>query len=85
MHRLIVRHAKQVVTVCQNGETLLKGSAMNNVCVLEEGPTSIVINNNGLIEDIGDDETITRKYGNKTFEEEIDASGMCVVPGKKLD
>ena len=85
MYRLIVRHAKQVVTVCQNGEMLLKGSAMNNICILEGGPTSIVINNNGLIEDIGDDETMARKYGEKTFEKEIDASGMCVVPGKKLD
>lgn len=80
MHRLLVRHAKQVVTVCENGEEILKGKAMNNVCVLD-GKTSIVINNEGLIDDIGEDEAIMKKYSSKMFEKEIDATDMCVIPG----
>lgn len=83
MHRLLLRHAKQVVTVCQNGEKILKGKAMNCVCILE-GATSIVVNADGLIEDIGEDEIIMEKYGDKAFEKVIDASDMCVIPGSTV-
>lgn len=36
----------------------------------------------GNIYDIGPEPEITKKYINATFENVIDASGKCVVPGK---
>ena len=80
MHRLLVKHAKQVVTVCKNGETLLKGAAMNDVSILD-GPINIVVDENGNIDYIGEDDDISQKFGDAEFERVLDASGMCVVPG----
>lgn len=47
----------------------------------EDGGVSIVVNA-GKIEYIALDRIIDQKYENCTFVEEIDASGMCVLPGK---
>lgn len=46
----------------------------------EDGGVSIVVNA-GKIECIALDRIIDQKYENCTFVEEIDASGMCVLPG----
>ena len=43
---------------------------------------SIVVDNAGKIECIDFDEKVDQAYHDRTFEEEIDASGMCVLPGK---
>ena len=80
---LIIRHARQIVAVCQNGERVLKGNEMNNVVVLQgngEG-LSIVVDGNGKIECIDHDGVIMQKFKSSAFEAEIDASGMSVVPG----
>ena len=47
----------------------------------EDGGVSIVVNA-GKIECIALDRIIDQKYENCTFVEEIDASGMCVLPSK---
>ena len=78
MHRLLIKHARQVVTVCKNGETLLKGGNMNEVCILN-GPVSIVVNCDGNIGYIGEDTVET--IGDKEFERIVDATDCCVVPG----
>lgn len=83
MTRLIIRHAKQVVLVCKNGERVLKGEAMKTVAVLdsEEGAGVSVVANDGKIECIDHDSVIGNKYHGQTFDTEIDATGMCVLPG----
>lgn len=82
---LIIRHARQVVAVCQNGERVLKGNAMKNVAVLqgdgEEG-LSVVVDEQGKIECIDSDRKIEQKFKNSKFAAEIDASGMSVIPGR---
>ena len=85
MYNLRIRHAKQVVLVCNNKERILKGESMKKLAVLEggqNGGVSIVVNNAGKIECIDLDSKIDQNYQNCTFIEEIDASGMCVLPGK---
>ena len=47
----------------------------------EDGGVSVVVNA-GKIEYIALDRIIDQKYENCSFVEEIDASGMCVLPGK---
>ena len=85
MHSLRIHHAKQVVLVCNNEERLLMGKAMKNLAILEGGlerGVSIVVNNAGKIECVDFDDKVDQDYPNCTYEEEVDASGMCVVPGK---
>jgi len=85
MYSLRIRHAKQVVLVCNKKERLLTGEAMKNLAIFEGGldrGVSIVVNNAGKIECIDFDDKIDQEYPNCTFEEEVDASGMCAVPGK---
>lgn len=85
MYSLRIHHAKQVVLVCNNNERLLTGEAMKRLAILEGGlerGVSIVVNNAGKIECVDFDDKVDQDYHNCTFEEEVDASGMCVVPGK---
>ena len=85
MYNLRIRHAKQVVLICNNNERILTGESMGKVAVLEggqDGGVSIVVNNAGKIECIDVDRKIDQSYQNCTFVEEIDASGMCVLPGE---
>ncbi|XP_031571789.1 probable imidazolonepropionase [Actinia tenebrosa] len=83
MSRLIIRHAKQVVMVCKNGERILKGEAMKEIAVFNSTDAQgvSVVANEGRIECIDWDESVEKKYGDCTFDTEIDASGMCVLPG----
>ena len=58
---------------------------MGKLAILEggqDGGVSVVVNNAGKIECIDLDDRIDQNYQNCTFVEEIDASGMCVLPGK---
>lgn len=85
MYNLRIRHAKQVVLVCNNRERILTGESMKKLAIVEGGQdrgVSIVVNNAGKIECIDFDDKIDQEYHNCTFVEEIDASGMCVLPGK---
>jgi hypothetical protein len=79
----LIKHARQVVTVCKNGETLLKGAAMNDVCVLN-GPVSVVINCDGHIGYIGKDTEVSQKFEEKEFERIVDATDCCVIPGRNI-
>lgn len=84
MHSLRIRHARQVVLVCNNKERILTGDSMKKLAIVEggeDGGVSIVVNA-GKIECIALDRIIDQKYENCTFVEEIDASGMCVLPGE---
>ena len=84
MHRLLIKRARQVVTVCKNGETMLKGSAMNNISILN-GPVSIVVNCDGNIEFIGEDTLVSQKFEKGEFERIVDATDCCIIPGTYLN
>ncbi|XP_015780717.1 PREDICTED: probable imidazolonepropionase [Acropora digitifera] len=84
MYKLRIRHARQVVLVCNNRERILIGKSMRKLAIVEagqEGGVSVVVNNAGKIECIDQDEIINQNYKNCSYEEEINATGMCVLPG----
>ncbi|KAK2571477.1 putative imidazolonepropionase [Acropora cervicornis] len=84
MYKLRIRHARQVVLVCNNRERILIGKSMRKLAIVEagqEGGVSVVVNNAGKIECVDQDEIINQNYKNCSYEEEIDATGMCVLPG----
>ncbi|PWA30223.1 hypothetical protein CCH79_00014922 [Gambusia affinis] len=78
-HRLLVKNAKQVVLICNNGEKFLTRHGMNNLRVIENA--SIVVGSDGLIKAVGPAETISARYSESSFDNVIDAAGMCVLPG----
>ncbi|KAG7225563.1 hypothetical protein INR49_004969 [Caranx melampygus] len=78
-HRLLVKNAKQLVLICSRGEKYLTKHGMQNLCVIENG--SVVIGSDGLIKAVGAAETIRAQFSGATFDEVIDATGMCVLPG----
>ena len=86
MHKLIVRHAKQVVQVCGNQEHMLCGEQTKNIVIFGEDSedVSLVVDKDGKIEDIGNDDVISKKYTGCQFEKEIDANGKCVLPGMMI-
>lgn len=90
MYRLIVRHAKQVVQVCGNSELMLCGDQMKSIVILQQQEEykevstdgfSLIVDHTGHIVDIGKDKDIEAKYKSVKFQQEIDASGKCILPG----
>ncbi|GFQ82279.1 putative imidazolonepropionase [Trichonephila clavata] len=84
-YKLLIHSAKQIVQVVKNGERVVVGKALNNVAVLEKEENSsglsIVVSSDGLINDIGTDEEIHEKYKAAQFENKINATGKCILPG----
>ncbi|CAK8688991.1 unnamed protein product [Clavelina lepadiformis] len=83
--KLLIKHAEQIVQVCANNEDMLVGEAMKNIAVMkpEEGTSglSLVIDREGNIADFGTDAKLEAKYANWSFENVLDASGCCLLPG----
>ncbi|CAH7326869.1 probable imidazolonepropionase [Phodopus roborovskii] len=78
-HRLLLENARQVVLVCAQGERFLAGPALRSLAVLEGA--SLVVGTDGFIKAIGPADVIQRQFSGETFEERIDCSGKCVLPG----
>ncbi|XP_034382410.1 probable imidazolonepropionase [Cyclopterus lumpus] len=78
-YRLLVKNAQQVVLICSDGEKFITKHGMQNLCVIENG--SVVIGRDGLIKAVGPAETIGAQYSGSSFDNVIDAAGMCVLPG----
>ena len=81
---LRIRRASQIVMVCSSGERVLKGTAMKKLAILEATPTralSVAVNKDGLIAALGFDDEVDKLLAGCQYETEIDASGMCVLPG----
>ncbi|KAM3587445.1 uncharacterized protein V6R79_005729 [Siganus canaliculatus] len=78
-YRLLVKNAKQVVLICNNGEKYMTKHQMQTLCVIEDG--SVVVGSDGLIKAVGPAETIRAQYPEASFDTVIDAAGMCVLPG----
>ncbi|XP_056115268.1 probable imidazolonepropionase [Rhinichthys klamathensis goyatoka] len=77
--RLLVKNATQVVLVCRNGEKYLTGNGMQTLAVVENG--SVVIGHDGLIKAVGSADIIESQFKGAKFDNVLDASGMCVLPG----
>uniref|UniRef100_A0A2K5E798 Probable imidazolonepropionase n=1 Tax=Aotus nancymaae TaxID=37293 RepID=A0A2K5E798_AOTNA len=78
-HRLLLENARQVVLVCAGGERFLTRDALRSLAVLEGA--SLVVGTDGLIKAIGPADVIRRQFSGETFEEIIDCSGKCILPG----
>uniref|UniRef100_T2M6L2 Probable imidazolonepropionase n=1 Tax=Hydra vulgaris TaxID=6087 RepID=T2M6L2_HYDVU len=81
---LLIKNAKQVVTVCEQKEKVLYGEDAKKVKVCDSSDNqgySIVVDNSGKIEAIGLDDEIIKKYDHVTFNKEINACGKCILPG----
>ena len=82
--RLRIKHASQVVLICKNGERVLAGKDMKSVATLESTSSdglSVVADDAGLVHAVGTDSAIDTMLPNCIYSQEIDASGMCVLPG----
>ncbi|KAG7456292.1 hypothetical protein MATL_G00250330 [Megalops atlanticus] len=77
--RLYIKNAKQVVLVCNSGERYLTKDGMQKLSVIENG--SLVVGKDGLVKAVGQADTIASQFEGASFENVIDASGMCVIPG----
>ena len=92
-HLLRIRNASQLVLVCSEREKVLKGTAMQNLAILEppdndiqvegraNGTWSIAVDREGRIAAIGSDHEVDSRMDGYSFERCIDASGMTVIPG----
>eukprot|EP01119_Soliformovum_irregulare_P016125 TRINITY_DN4631_c0_g2_i1.p1 TRINITY_DN4631_c0_g2~~TRINITY_DN4631_c0_g2_i1.p1 ORF type:complete len:455 (-),score=81.33 TRINITY_DN4631_c0_g2_i1:12-1301(-) len=75
---LRIRHAK-LVTISRRGDRFKIGKEMDRVEIIENG--TVIVNQEGLIIDVGTDEELSNQYANKRFLSDVDATGMSVVPG----
>ena len=83
-YRLRIKHASQIVLICKNRERTLAGKDAQSVSVLEAAPSdglSVVADDKGLIHAIGADSAIDLSLPNCNYMQEIDATGMSVLPG----
>ena len=82
-HRLLVRNASQIVTVCSNKEERLVGSAMNTISVLDSDKEglSVAVGVDGTIISMGTDSQVEAELPEACFERVIEARGNCVIPG----
>ncbi|XP_064417865.1 probable imidazolonepropionase isoform X2 [Latimeria chalumnae] len=78
-YRLLLKNAKQVVLVCRNGEKYLVKEGMQSLAVVENA--SIVVGKDGLIKAVGPAIAVDSQFHEASFENIIDCSGMCMLPG----
>jgi len=70
--------------VVSEGQMVLAGDRMNILAVMDRSDTeglSLVVDREGLIEALGFDEDIREKYKDFGFDEVIDATDKCIIPG----
>ncbi|KAH6938738.1 hypothetical protein HPB50_012219 [Hyalomma asiaticum] len=82
-YRLLLKNARQVVQVVDNGQKVVKGDSMRRLAVLQGNDVtfSIVVNQFGRIAAIDESSVIAENFELSQFEEVIDATGCCVLPG----
>ena len=82
-YHLRIHGASQLVLICSNGERVLCGEEQKSVATLESGKgLSVIVDKEGRIHDFGEDSTMSERYEDSSFKSELDASGMCVLPGQ---
>lgn len=88
--RLLVKHARQIVMVCNKGQPALRGQDMKQLAVLTNSDQSsstgysLIVDHNGTINAIGPDEEIEQTFSANEFTKVIDATDMCVLPGLSI-
>ncbi|EGG25124.1 imidazolonepropionase [Cavenderia fasciculata] len=78
-YKLYIKNATQLVTVSKDNKPFLVGKEMSNVEIIENG--SLIVDEKGVIVDVGKEQDIGPKYRDAEFERVIDASGKSVIPG----
>lgn len=82
MNLLLIKNLDQLAQVCAKNEVYKSGSEQNVVALLSRKSSSvgvsIVINERGLIKQIGFDDEIDR---NQQFNQVIDGFGCSLIPG----
>eukprot|EP00026_Physarum_polycephalum_P001392 Phypoly_transcript_01393.p1 GENE.Phypoly_transcript_01393~~Phypoly_transcript_01393.p1 ORF type:complete len:426 (+),score=73.98 Phypoly_transcript_01393:1967-3244(+) len=76
---LRIRNIEQLVVVETNKKLFKCGKDMDHVDIIPNG--TVIVNNNGVIVDIGPDSLLFDKYIDTSFEKDLDGKGMCVLPG----
>ncbi|KAK7793606.1 hypothetical protein R5R35_011117 [Gryllus longicercus] len=85
--RLLVHSARQLALVTGAGGAAaaagpLVGPAMHAIAVLEsDAGLALVADESGRIEEFGNNTEIMKKWQDTSFDEVVDANGMCVIPG----
>lgn len=77
--RLRILHAAQLVAVTTRGQLFLRGAEQNTVEVILDG--GVVVGNDGNILFVGSSAEVETQSAGYTFDEDIDATGRCVLPG----
>ncbi|KAK2182115.1 hypothetical protein NP493_366g02016 [Ridgeia piscesae] len=85
-HRLLIKSAKQVVQVVNNGARVLTGKDMRHLSILdasEDGDDGLSVGlwMDGRICAVGPDKEIQEQYDDSQFDNIVDATGQCLVPG----
>jgi imidazolonepropionase len=76
---LLIRHAKQLVTLKGSSNNPLTKEAMNQLHIIEDGSVWI---EKGRIQMVDQDEVVVKQYSDRMNEAEIiDATGKLVTPG----
>jgi imidazolonepropionase len=76
---VLIRHAKQLVTLKGSSESPLTGERMNELHIIEDGAVWV---EDGCIQMVGKDEDVVRAYRDRLAEAEVlDATGRLVTPG----
>ncbi|XP_071442663.1 probable imidazolonepropionase [Hetaerina americana] len=79
---LLVHSAKQVVLVTNSGEKYVTGERMGRLVVWEEpGGISVAVDGDGKIAKVGKSSEVQSAYSHVKFDEVLDASNMCILPG----
>ncbi|XP_021924138.1 probable imidazolonepropionase isoform X3 [Zootermopsis nevadensis] len=81
--RLLIHSAKQVVAITDQDVTCLPGRSMNSVVVLENtnGGVAVAVDDEGKIAAVGSTQYVRELWKYDDFDEVIDATGKCVLPG----
>ncbi|GAM23027.1 hypothetical protein SAMD00019534_062020, partial [Acytostelium subglobosum LB1] len=77
-YRLRIKNAAQLVIVSKDKE-YVTGKDMSNVLIIENG--SLIVDNNGVIDDVGTEEEIVSRHAGDQFDNVIDCTGRAVIPG----
>ena len=73
------RNAKQLVCFKAKGKTFLVKEEMNELEIIENG--TLLVDFDGKIADLGEHEEVCKRHENASFEEDIDCSSLCILPG----
>eukprot|EP01103_Thecamoeba_quadrilineata_P010875 TRINITY_DN2467_c0_g1_i1.p1 TRINITY_DN2467_c0_g1~~TRINITY_DN2467_c0_g1_i1.p1 ORF type:complete len:241 (-),score=55.60 TRINITY_DN2467_c0_g1_i1:35-757(-) len=79
MYRLRIRNLSQLVTISNDGKSFKIGKDLGQLNIIKNG--TIIINNLGLIEDLGPSDVLDEKYKDATFTQDLDGTGKSAIPG----